>query len=82
MLVLSRKESETIRIGDDITITIVRGGHNVRIGIDAPKGVVILRGELSDAHVTATAGTATESTTACRHSGADLDRFLAAMRHS
>jgi carbon storage regulator CsrA len=40
MLVLSRGEGESIQIGDDITVTIVR------IGIDAPKGMDILRTEL------------------------------------
>jgi len=47
MLVLSRKTSERILIGDDIAITIVRIGPNsVRIGIEAPKGMSILREEL------------------------------------
>ena len=47
MLVLSRKTSERILIGDDIAITIVRIGPNsVRIGIEAPKGMNILREEL------------------------------------
>lgn len=47
MLVLTRKENETIRIGDDIEITLIRvKGGNIRIGIDAPKDVKILRGEL------------------------------------
>ena len=47
MLVLTRKENETIRIGDDIVITLVKTqGGSVRIGIDAPKEVKILRGEL------------------------------------
>ncbi len=47
MLVLSRKVTETIRIGDDIEITIVRIGPNtVRVGIDAPPHVNIVRGEL------------------------------------
>ncbi len=47
MLVLSRKEAERIRLGDDIVITVVRiGGDKVRIGIDAPKEVLVLRDEL------------------------------------
>mgnify|MGYP002631759611 FL=1 len=46
MLVLSRGEGESIQIGDDITVTIVRTGGTVRIGIDAPKGMDILRTEL------------------------------------
>lgn len=38
MLVLSRKPGERIRIGDDVTLTIVRIGPNsVRLGIDAPE---------------------------------------------
>ncbi len=47
MLVLSRKESQTIRIGDDIEITLVRvSGDRVRVGIQAPPDLLILRGEL------------------------------------
>jgi carbon storage regulator len=47
MLVLSRKISERILIGDDVAITIVRIGPNsVRIGIDAPKAMRIVRHEL------------------------------------
>ena len=49
MLVLSRKTSERILIGDDIAITIVRIGPNsVRIGIEAPKSMNIVRDELVD----------------------------------
>ena len=49
MLVLSRKTSERILIGDDIAITIVRIGPNsVRIGIEAPKHMNIVRDELLD----------------------------------
>ena len=48
MLVLTRKETESIRIGDDIVITITHiQGSRVRFGIDAPKDVRILRGELT-----------------------------------
>lgn len=47
MLVLSRRESEWIKIGDSVTITVVRlGSDKVRIGIEAPSDVLILRGEL------------------------------------
>ena len=47
MLVLSRKEGEEIRIGDSVTITVVRmAGDKVRIGINAPQEMLVLRGEL------------------------------------
>lgn len=47
MLVLSRKLSQQIVIGADIRITVVKIERNqVRIGIDAPDDVAILRGEL------------------------------------
>lgn len=47
MLVLSRKPGETIKIGDDIEIRILEvKGDTIRVGINAPKTVDILRGEL------------------------------------
>jgi carbon storage regulator len=47
MLVLSRKESQRIRLGDSIVITIVKiSGDKVRVGIDAPGDVLVLRDEL------------------------------------
>ena len=47
MLVLSRKESEKIMLGDSIVVTIVRvSGDRVRVGIEAPSDVLILRKEL------------------------------------
>jgi carbon storage regulator len=47
MLVLSRKEAERIRLGDSIVITVVRiGGDKVRLGIQAPKDMLVLRDEL------------------------------------
>jgi len=53
MLVLSRKEGEKIRIGDDVVITIVRAqGGKVRVGVEAPKDVVVLRDELVVANPT------------------------------
>jgi carbon storage regulator len=47
MLVLTRKNGEKIVIGGDIEITVVeiRGNH-VRLGIEAPKEVSVLREEL------------------------------------
>ena len=50
MLVLSRKKSEKIKLGDSIEITVVRvSGNKVRIGIRAPTDVSVLRQELSGA---------------------------------
>jgi carbon storage regulator len=47
MLVLSRKPGERILIGDNVTVTIVRiGPNNVRLGIDAPRDMNIVREEL------------------------------------
>jgi carbon storage regulator CsrA len=48
MLVLTRKYQEKIRIGDNITITVLRTkGKAVRLGIEAPSDVPVIRGELS-----------------------------------
>jgi len=47
MLVLSRRETERIFLGDDIVLTVVRiGTDQVRIGIEAPRNVIVLRAEL------------------------------------
>lgn len=47
MLILSRREAERVCLGDDIVLTIVAlGNDRVRIGVQAPPGVRILRGEL------------------------------------
>ncbi len=47
MLILSRKESERICLGDSVVLTIVRiQGDKVRIGVEAPNDVRILRREL------------------------------------
>ncbi|MDI1471785.1 MAG: carbon storage regulator CsrA [Thermodesulfovibrio sp.] len=47
MLVLTRKQGQSIRIGDDIIVKIVDiDGSQVKIGIEAPKGVLIFREEL------------------------------------
>ena len=47
MLILSRRESERIHLGDDIIVTIVRvNGDKVRIGVQAPPHIRVLRTEL------------------------------------
>jgi carbon storage regulator len=47
MLVLSRKPGEQLRIGDNITITVVEvRGNRVKIGIEAPRSVGVVRSEL------------------------------------
>jgi len=48
MLVLTRKYQEKIRIGENITITVLRmKGKAVRLGIEAPGSVPVIRGELA-----------------------------------
>lgn len=48
MLVLSRKPGERIHIGNGITLSVLRvSGNRVRIGIEAPDSVHIVRGEIA-----------------------------------
>ncbi len=50
MLILTRKKNQDIMIGDKIKITILETtGDTVKIGIDAPVEITILRGELYQA---------------------------------
>jgi carbon storage regulator len=61
MLVLSRKQNERIRVGESVVVTVVRvSGDKVRIGIEAPPHVRVLRDELEDD----TLGTVTVETAA------------------
>jgi carbon storage regulator len=47
MLVLTRKPAETIRIGNDVVVKVIRTGKGtVKIGIEAPASVRVMRGEL------------------------------------
>ncbi len=49
MLVLSRKKTESVRIGSDIVITIIEiRGDKVRLGFNAPKDIPIHRQEVYD----------------------------------
>lgn len=50
MLVLSRREKQRVKLGDSIVVTVVRvAGDKVRLGIEAPADIVVLRGELESA---------------------------------
>lgn len=47
MLILTRKVGESIVIGDDIVVKVVETGKNsIRIGIDAPREISVLRQEV------------------------------------
>jgi carbon storage regulator len=47
MLILTRRECESIMIGDEITITVLDvRNNNVRIGVDAPRSVPVHRREI------------------------------------
>jgi carbon storage regulator len=49
MLVLTRKVGERIQLGDNITVTLVKiNGNVVRLGIDAPPEMTVVRQELTD----------------------------------
>ena len=49
MLVLTRNISQTIMIGDDVTVTVLGvRGNQVRLGIDAPKEIAVHRSEIYD----------------------------------
>ncbi len=64
MLVLSRKEGESVMIDGHISVTVIRlAGGRVRLGIEAPKEVSILRSELPQWPV------ASIGTTACEEGG-------------
>ena len=50
MLILTRKVDEKIKIGDNITITLIEvRGDQVKIGIEAPKNVKVFRQEVFNA---------------------------------
>lgn len=49
MLVLQRKINQSIDIGDNIKITVTYiSGKQVKLGIDAPRDVTVIRSELKD----------------------------------
>lgn len=49
MLVLSRKAGQRIQIGPDIAVTVVKlNAGGVRLGIEAPPELAVVRGELAE----------------------------------
>jgi carbon storage regulator CsrA len=68
MLVLTRKLQQQIKIGDQITVTILRvKGQTVRVGIEAPRQVRVVRGELpKEGESAATEDTIEETTLVIR----------------
>jgi carbon storage regulator len=47
MLILTRKQGESITIGDDIVVTVIGvSGNQIRLGIQAPREVRVLREEI------------------------------------
>ena len=50
MLILSRRPGESIAIGDDVLLSVIEvSGERVKIGIEAPQHILILRQELCEA---------------------------------
>ncbi len=61
MLVLSRKQKQQIKIGDDVVLTVLQvKGNTVRLGIEAPKEVHVIRGELEDSRASKSPGANTK----------------------
>lgn len=73
MLVLTRKPAETIKIGDDVVIKVIKtGSGSVKIGIDAPDAVRVIRGELLEAAPSEPAET---TSPAWQYGGIQSDQF-------
>ena len=81
MLVLTRKSQEKIQIGENITITILRvKGQAVRVGIDAPRDIRVIRTELQVNEDEAAADERPEPASKSQFkSGAPLASLLAAL---
>lgn len=68
MLVLTRKRSEMIRIGEDIVIKVIKTGNGtVKLGIEAPAHVRVLRAELTESEALAMHAAAVEKVPHPKH---------------
>jgi len=76
MLVLTRKLMERLYIGDDVCVTVVRlEGGQVRLGIEAPREVSVVRAELVPERDVAAGGAASRSPRA-RRRGSSMPRIV------
>lgn len=67
MLILSRRAKQRIKLGNDIIVTVIRiSGDKVRLGIEAPADLVVLRDELEVFSPEQRAATAAEPAAAPR----------------
>ena len=74
MLVLTRKVNQKIQIGENVVITILHvRGQSVRVGIEAPRQVRVVRSEIADLPAEApqaqTSALPESAGTPCRHEG-------------
>jgi carbon storage regulator len=68
MLVLSRRPGEKLYLGADIAITLIEiAGNRVRLGIEAPDQVAVLRAELRDSPDFASGSVLPVQRTPCCH---------------
>ena len=75
MLVLTRKAGESVRIGDNVTVTVVEvRGDVVRLGIDAPREIAVHRAEVYRAVSEANAAASGASEQALAELRRGLDR--------
>lgn len=73
MLVLTRKRSEMIQIGENIFVKVIQTGHStVKIGIEAPSDVRVLRAELNAKDCTDKPVTTLADLLHSRHSRMDM----------
>lgn len=55
MLILSRREGESISIGENVTVKVIKSGRTVKVAIDAPRDVAVDRTELKERQASGTA---------------------------
>ncbi len=79
MLVLTRRQGESVRIGPDVRVTVVAStGGQVRIAIDAPEDVAIFREEIFERVATANVEAASNVSTS--FSGLESTKGFRAMK--